>query len=98
MSHSSKPKKIKQKGTVRELKLVQTVNRRGHDALRAEEVETPRRGSQSTPSTSQRNHASSPLKRPKLGNFNAEPIPCHLDGPDSSKRQRTLVLIFHHGR
>ena len=36
MSFSSKPKKVQPKGTVRELKLVHTVNRRGRDTIKTE--------------------------------------------------------------
>ena len=42
MSFSSKPKKVKPQGTIRELKIVHTVNSCGVDTLKTEEVETPR--------------------------------------------------------
>ena len=87
MSLSSKPKKFKPKGTVRELKLVHTINHRGADTIKAEEVKTP--------STSQHNHSSSSIKRPKMGTFfDLEPIPCDLDGPDVPKKRQTLVFLF----
>jgi hypothetical protein len=66
MSLSSKPKKLKPKGTVRELKLVQTISRHGADAVKAEEVKTP---SRKALSTSQHNHSCSSIKRPKMGTF-----------------------------
>jgi hypothetical protein len=92
MSLSSKPKKFKPKGTVRELKLVHTINRRGADTIKAEEVKTP---SRKAPSTSQHNHSSSSIKRPKMGTFfDLEPIPCDLDGPDMPKKRQTLVFLL----
>ena len=91
MSLSSKPKKLKPKGTVRELKLVQTINRRGTDTIKAEEVKTPSRKTLST----QHNHSSSSIKRPKIGTFfDSEPIPCDLEGPDLPKKHQTLVFLF----
>ena len=56
MSFSSKPKKIKAKGTFRELKIVHTVSRKGFDAIRTEEVKTPQRDAKNEPSTSRPSH------------------------------------------
>ena len=53
MSFSSKPKKVKPQGTVRELKIVYTVNRHGVDTLKTEEV----KNSEAQP-------AKDPLKEP----------------------------------
>ena len=94
MSLSSKPKKVIPKGTVQELKLVHTVNRRGNDTIRLEEVKTPRRNVQRAPSTSQRNGSSSPFKRPKLGDFNIDPIAFNMEGPEVSQKRHTMVFLF----
>jgi hypothetical protein len=48
----SKPRKVKPKGKVRELKFVQSISRRGVDTLKAEEVETPRHQSEKATSSS----------------------------------------------
>jgi hypothetical protein len=93
MSLSSKPKKIKPKGTVQELKLVQSINRHGVDTIKAEVVKTPQ-GSQKMPSTSQRSCSSSPMKRPRMEIFDSEPIPCHLEEPDAQKKCQTMVFLF----
>lgn len=97
MSFSSKPKKVQPKGTVRELKLVHTVNRRGRDTIKTEEVRAPEKGQQSTPSTSQRACSSSPLKRQRLDDFQINPISLNLnlEDVDVSKKRHTLVS-FHH--
>ena len=91
MSLVSKPKKVKPKGTVRELKLVHSINRRGAHIITTEEVKTPKRDA---PSTSQHGHSSSPLKRPKLDAFDTGPIPIVLEGDDdiTTKRQTMVVL------
>lgn len=94
MSISSKAKKVKPKGTVRELKIVHTVNRHGADIITTEVVEIPQRSSQNTPSTSHRISSSSPTKRPKTVDFDVEPIPCDLEAEDSSKKRQTLVFSF----
>lgn len=94
MSRSSRPEKIKPKGSVRELKLVQSVSRRGHDTLKVEEVKTPRRRDQKASSSTLRTHSSSPAKRAKLEDFDGEPIPFHLEGPDVSPKRRTLVCNY----
>jgi hypothetical protein len=95
MSLSSKPKKVKLKGTVRELKLVQTISRHGTDTIKAEEVKTPQHGSRKATSTSHHKDSSSPTKRLKMGTFfDSEPIPCNLEGPDMSKKRQTLVFIL----
>lgn len=90
MSHSSKAKKVKPKGSVRELKLVNSVTRRGADILKSEEVKTPKKKAEST---SRRNCSSSPTKRPKLDVFCDDAISCDLEGPDAEKRQ-TMVFLF----
>jgi hypothetical protein len=94
MSLSSKPKKVRRKAAVRELKLVQSISRRGADSLKAEEVTTPRRRSQNEPSTSQRSRVASSIKRPKLEFSDVEAIPCDLEGPNASQKRQTLVFPF----
>jgi hypothetical protein len=94
MSLSSRPKKVKKKGTVSELKLVQYISRNGSDTLKAEEVIKPRGDSEKTPSKNPRNPSSSPTKRPKLEDFDAEPVLFYDEGPDASKKRKTLVFVF----
>jgi hypothetical protein len=94
MSLSSKVKKIKAKGTVRELKLVHSIGRRGADIIKAEEVNTPGQSLPTTPLTSQRNQSSSPVKRARMDVFDSEPIPCNLGDSDKSKKHQTLVCIL----
>ena len=89
-----KPKKVKPKGTVHELKLVNMVNRHGLDTLQTEEVKTPKNGQQSTSSPNHRNPSSSPVKHQKLDNFNIDPISFNLDDPDIPKKRQTLVSLF----
>lgn len=97
MSLSSKPRKVKAKGAVRELKIVQSVSRRGADTLKAEEVTTPRRETGKAPKSSHPNQTSSPRKRLKLSGFDGEPIPCHFEdhfeGHDDHDRRSTLVFL-----
>lgn len=96
MSFSSKPKKIRQKGTVQELKVVQTINRRGVDTYKAEEVKTPKKN-KATSSSQNRSSHSSPAKRPKLDAFELEPILYEVEGDDLSKKRQTLVsfILFY---
>ena len=94
MSLISQARKVKQKGTVREHKIVPSVTRRGLDTLTTEEVQTPRRESQKASPASRINQSSSPTKRPKLDGFDAEPLPCHFGGPDDYDTRRTLVCIL----
>jgi hypothetical protein len=89
MSFSSKPKKIKPKGQVRELKLVQTTNRHGADTIKMEEVKTPRKNKATST-----NRSLSPVKRQKLEAFDTEPIPFSLDGHDESEKRQTLVCFL----
>jgi len=90
MSFSSKVKKVKPKGTVRELKLVQSVSRRGTDVVKAEEVQMPREEA----STSRCSLSSSPVKRRKLEALDFEPVPFDMEGPDLGKKRPTLVVLF----
>jgi len=94
MSLSSKPKKVVPKGAVRELKLVQTVNRRGKDTIKTEEVKTPRRGSQNGSTNQLKQSSSSPTKRSKAEDFDGEPIDWYLGDSDVSKKRQTLVCHF----
>jgi hypothetical protein len=94
MSFSSKPKKVLPKGAVRELKLVQTVNRRGKDTIETEEVTTPRRGSQNGSKNQLKESSSSPTKRAKAEVFDGEPIDWYLGDSDMSKKRQTLVCLF----
>jgi hypothetical protein len=96
MSFSSKPKKVKPKGSVRELKLVQTVSRRGVAAIKTEEDKTPHRGPQKTEATTPRNHSSSPIKRLKFEPTDEQPIPCYLEDQDPLNKRQTMVFIFPH--
>jgi hypothetical protein len=91
MSLSSKLRKIKPKGTVQELKLVHTINRRGADTIKTEEVKTPQR---EAPSTSQHGRSSSPIKRLKLDTSDIGSIPFVLESPDISKKRQTLVCLL----
>jgi hypothetical protein len=94
MSLSSKPKKLKRKGTLRELKIVQSIDRRGDDIIKTEEIKTPKHASQKAPSTSRQNHSSSPIKRTKMEAFDSEFLPIDFGGPDLSKKRQTLVFIL----
>jgi hypothetical protein len=89
----SKPKKYTPKGTVRQLKIVQSVSRRGYDGLKTEEVKTPKK---KAAIKGQQTHSSSPIKRPKLdpSAFDCDPIQLYLEGPDTSSKRRTLVCLF----
>ena len=57
MSFSSKLKKVIPKGTVHELKLVQTIIHCGSDTLKTEDVKTLRHGQQTTPLMSKQDHS-----------------------------------------
>lgn len=94
MSFSSKPKKVKPQGTVRELKIVHTVNRRGGDTLKTEEVKTPRHSQQKTPSKSQAG-TSSPAKRLRTEDFDVDPIPFNIGDDGISNKRQTLVFLHH---
>jgi hypothetical protein len=89
MSLSSKPRKIKPKGSVQELKLVHSINRRGAVTIKTEDVKTPK---QEGPLTSQHGRSSSPIKRAKLDTSDLGSIPFFLDGPDVSTTRQTLVI------
>lgn len=91
MSRSSRPQKVIPKGTVRELKLVHSTNRRGVSIMKTEEVKTPK---QAKASTSKHSRTSSPVKRQKLEAFDNEAIPFVLEDPNISKDRNTLVLHF----
>jgi hypothetical protein len=94
MSLASKPKKIKAKGKFKELKLVQTVTRKGNDIIKTEEVKTPRRGPKNGSSTSQTHQpSSSPIKRPKLELYDEDPITWHIEGSETSGKRQTLVFV-----
>ena len=90
MSFSSKARKVKPTGIVHELKLVPTVNRHGTLIIKTEEVKTPNREKEA--SSSYRINSSSPTKKSKTVAFNGEPIPCHLEVDESSKKRHTLVF------
>ena len=93
MSLSSKPKKIKRKGSCRELKVVQTLNQKGYDIITTEEVKTPCNAN-NAPSASQACQQSFSLKKfQKIESFE-EPIPFHLEGPGGSEKRQTLVLFL----
>jgi hypothetical protein len=90
----AKPRKVKLKSTVRELKIVHSVSRDGVDILKAEEIKTPRPKPQKSSSTSRLSQSSSPKKRLKLDDFEAEPIPCSFEGSDDYKKGQTLVFLL----
>jgi hypothetical protein len=90
MSFASKPRKVKPKGTVRELKLVHSVNRRGAHVITTEETEKPK---QAGPSESQHSRSASPIKRQKLEATDGAPIAVDLEGPDMTNKRQTLVFI-----
>jgi hypothetical protein len=95
-SFSSRPEKVKPKGSVRELKLVQTVSRKGKNIIKTEEVKTSKH-QLGTPSKSQQ-ISSSPFKRQKTSDFDEEPIPFDLDvgdSQDSQKKRQTLVFLIY---
>ena len=94
MSFASKPKKIKAKGALRELKIVHSISRRGADVVKAEEIKTPPRVAQKASLSTQLNQSSSPTKCRKLDGWNYEPILCHLEGPNDYKERQTLVFIL----
>jgi hypothetical protein len=94
MSLSSKPKKIKQKGGCRELKVVQTVTRKGYDTITTEEVKTPRNANNAPSASQARQQSFSPKKRQKVEPFEEEPIPFPLQGPGTSEKRQTLVLFL----
>jgi len=79
---------------VRELTLVETINRRGADTLKTQEVNKRSRDQQGTPSTSQINHSSSPAKRLKLDDIQIDPIDFNMEEPDVSKKRQTMVFLF----
>jgi hypothetical protein len=97
MSFSSKAKKVKPKGIVRELKLVHSTNRRGSDIIKTEEVKTPKKSSKNASSSNQRNQSSSPTKRSKMDVSDMEPISFHLEGLESDMKRSTLVFLFPSG-
>ena len=73
---------------------MQTVNRRGKDTIKTEEVRTPRRGSQNESINQLKESSSSPTKRAKAGVFDGEPIDWYLGDSDMSKTRQTLVCLF----
>jgi hypothetical protein len=93
MSFSSKPKKVKPKGSVKELKLVHTVDRRGRDTIKTEEVKTPRGDRQPSPSKIQGNKSQSPSKRHKVDGYDVDPISFNGEEAGASTKRQTLVFI-----
>src|SRR5271156_4424646 len=91
MSFVSRARKVKKKGTVQQLKLVQTVSRRGLDTLTTEAVETPRRRTEKASSSSQ---SLSPRKRQKLNGFAAESLPSNSEGPVEFEERERETLVF----
>lgn len=94
MSHVSQARKLRKKVLVRPLKVVQSVTRRGLDILTTEEVRTPRRDSKKASLSRATKQSSSPVKRLKLDGFDAEPLPCNLEGLEESEKRPTLVFIL----
>ena len=91
MSTSSRTKKIRPKGTVHQLKVVNTISRSGLDILKLEEVKTPRK---KATSNSQRNMSSSPIKRPNLEGFHTDSFSSYMEGLEIGKKRETLVFLF----
>ena len=91
MSGSSRHKKIKPKGTVRDLKLVHSVTRGGIDMLKLEEVKMLQSGAPKASLSTPWTHSSSPTKRAKLGDYDGDPIPFNLEDRHISQKQQTLV-------
>jgi hypothetical protein len=91
MYFSSKPTKVKPKGTVRELKLVHSVNCRGAHTIKTEEVKTPKHN---TLLMHYHSGSSSPIKHLKLDASHDGPILFHLEGSDTSKKRETLVCLL----
>lgn len=94
MSFSSRPKKVKPKGTVRQLKVVASVSRHGVDVIKTEEVKTPKHGSKKASSSTRHNYSSSPTKRSKLGASDMDPIPFDLECMETYNKRQTLVFLF----
>lgn len=94
MSSSSRVKKVKAKGSVRELKLVQSISRYGVDILKTEEVKTPQRGSKIASSSTRHTHSSSPTKRSKLEASDVDPIPFDIEGAEMYNKRQTLVILL----
>ena len=93
MSLSSRPKKVKPRGIVQELKIVETVTRRGVKTIKAVEATPARSAFQNEPSTSKSNPVSS-IKRRKVEFSDLEPIPYHMEGPDITEKRQTVVFLF----
>jgi len=93
MSLSSRPKKVKPRGIVQELKIVETVTRRGVKTIKAVEATPARSAFQNEPSTSKSNPVSS-IKRRKVEFSDLEPIPYHMEGPDITEKRQTLVFLL----
>ena len=91
MSTSSRPKKVKKKGTITQLKIVETVSKHGYDTIKLEEVKTPWGRSQITTSAHTRNKSSSPMKCQKMEGFDQEPIDFNMDDANLPNMQRTIV-------
>ena len=91
MSTSSRTKKIRPKGTVRQLKVVNTISRSESDILKLEEVKTPRK---KATSNSQRNMSSSPIKHPNLEGFHTDSFSSYMEGLEIGKKRETLVFLF----
>ena len=90
MALASRHKKVKKKGTVTELKLVETISRSGCDTWKLEEVNTPRG---KTSLTNARVHSSSPSNRPKLDPFDSEYTAYDSNiGADAQEKCHTLVF------
>jgi hypothetical protein len=91
MSLSSKPKKIKPKSTVQELRLFQSINHRGINTIKDKWVKTPQQGSEKMPSVSQHSCSSIlSIEGWTLEMFDSEPISCDLK---EQKKRQTMVFI-----
>jgi hypothetical protein len=93
MLFSSKPKKVKPKGSVKELKLVHTVDHRGRDTIKTEEVKTPRGDRQPSPSKNRGKKSQSPSKRHKVDGYDVDTVSFNGEEAGASTKRQTLVFI-----
>ena len=83
MSTSSRTKKIHLKGTICQLKVVNTISRSGADILKLEEVKMPRK---KATSNSQHNMSSFPIKHPNLEGFHTDSFSSYMEGLEIGKK------------
>jgi hypothetical protein len=94
MSVSSRPKKVKPKGVIQELKLVQTISRNGKDTVQTEAIKTPSRPQQKAAFSNTPSQSCSPTKRRKLEDFEEELTAYDMGDSHMSAKRKTLVFLF----